>query len=211
MDPQAARQRETSERVGAKITAAAVDVFARHGWAGFTLESVGRAAGVGKGSMYRRFRTREDLMASIIENHLFDGRGIDTGNVETDLRLMVAGYAQWLDGPDGRLSLRLFAEDRLNDDFRTLWVDNSARQSAVDSLFEIIERGKARGDVDPTVATAVVLHALLGGVVQQLAASTAPSGAVFTSAEGVAYLDALVATVLRASRPQPGPTPAREG
>lgn len=198
MDAQAVRQRETSERVGEKITAAAIDVFARHGWAGFTLESVGRAAGVGKGSIYRRFRTREELMASIIENHLFDGRGIDTGRFETDLRLMVAGYAQWLDGPDGRLSLRLFAEDRLNDEFRTLWVDNFSRESAVSSLFAIIERGKARGDVDPAVPTAVVLHSLLGGVIQQLAASTAPSGTVFASAEGQAYLDALVDTVLRA-------------
>jgi hypothetical protein len=141
---------------------------------------------------------------------LFDGRGIDTGDFESDLRLMVQRYAHWLDGPDGRLSLRLFAKDRLNDEFRTLWVDNSARQAAVDRLFAIIERGKARGDVDPTVPTAVVLHSLLGGVVHKLAASTAPSGAVFTSADGQAYLDALVATVVRASRPQAGPASTKE-
>ena len=202
MNAHAVRQRETSQRVAEKITAAAIDVFARQGWAGFTLESVGRAAGVGKSSIYRRFRTREALMVSIIESHLFDGGGINTGDFETDLRLLVRGYAEWLDGPGGRLSLRLFVEDRLNDDFRTLWVDNLSRESAVDSLFGIIERGKARGDVDVTVPTAVVLHSVLGGVVQQLAASTAQTGTVFTSAEGLAYLDALVDSVLRASRPQ---------
>ena len=203
MNAHPARQRESSERVAEKLTAAAIDVFSRQGWAGFTLESVGRAAGVGKSSIYRRFRTREALMASIIEAHLFDGGGIDTGNFEADLRLLVRGYAEWLDGPGGRLSLRLFVEDRLNDDFRTLWVDNLARESAVDSLFEVIERGKARGDVDPAISTAVVLHSLLGGVVQQLAASTARTGTVFTTPEGLAYLDGLVDSVLRASRPSP--------
>ena len=105
-------------------------------------------------------------------------------------------------GHEPRDYAELFVEDRLNDDFRTLWVDNLSRESAVDSLFGIIERGKARGDVDVTVPTAVVLRSVLGGVEQQLAASTAQTGTVFTSAEGLAYLDALVDSVLRASRPQ---------
>lgn len=48
--------------------------------------------------------------------------------------------------------------------------------------------------------TAVILHSLLGGVVQQLAASPAPNGTVFSTPDGRRYLDDLVDSVMRGNR-----------
>lgn len=194
------RKRLSSQEVDRRIVAAAIGVFAATGWSGFTFEAIGNASGAGKGSIYRRYRSREELMLTIIDQNLFDGSGIDAGDVEQDLRLLCAGYAEWLDGPGGRLSLRFFLEDRLNDDFRALWSTTARPAAATQALFAIIDRGKARGELAKTSATGVILHTLLGGVVQQLAASALPSGTVFASDEGRDYLDQLVASVLRAHR-----------
>jgi len=200
-DGEGRKRRLSSEQVAANILDAAIEVFASQGWAGFSFESISRAAGVGKSSLYSRYRSRDEIMAQIIETHLFDGAGIGSNDIEADLRDLARAYADWLDGPGGRLSLRFFLEDRLNDDFRTVWIKSQRPQLATRSLYGLIDRAKDRGQLDASVESGVVLHSLLGGVVQQLAASRAPSGTVFTSAEGQQYLDDLVASVLRASRP----------
>jgi len=38
----------------ARIMAAALDEYARHGWSGFSMRGVAQAAGVGKSSLYLR-------------------------------------------------------------------------------------------------------------------------------------------------------------
>ncbi|MFD0019935.1 TetR/AcrR family transcriptional regulator [Streptomyces sp. NPDC058382] len=197
----AERKRLDSERVGENILTAAIAVFAAQGWAGFTFEAVSRASGVGKASIYRRYRTREELMGVIINAHTFDGPRAASGDVARDLHLLVEGYAGWLDGPEGRLALRFLVEDRLNADFRALWLSSPRFIESTRRLYDLIDAAKESGELRYDMPTDVVLHMLLGGVVQQVAASRAESGTVFTTPAGRRYLRELVAGVLRAARP----------
>src|SRR5829696_9084994 len=66
--------RADAERNRRRILDAARDVFAENGL-GVGVDAVARAAGVGVGTLYRRFPTKQDLLAAVIEDgicHLAD-------------------------------------------------------------------------------------------------------------------------------------------
>jgi AcrR family transcriptional regulator len=79
----AARNRE-------RLLAAADDAFAERGTEA-SLEDVARRAGVGIGTLYRHFPTRDDLVAALIEGEVED---------------LVALAGDLLTGPDPRAALR---------------------------------------------------------------------------------------------------------
>src|SRR3954452_1709249 len=60
--------RADAERNRRRILDGARDVFARHGLeAG--VDEVARAAGVGVGTLYRRFPTKDDLMLAVVQDN----------------------------------------------------------------------------------------------------------------------------------------------
>src|SRR3712207_4546724 len=59
--------RADAERNRRRILDAARQVFAEHGLA-VGVDAVARAAGVGVGTIYRRFPTKQDLLAAVIED-----------------------------------------------------------------------------------------------------------------------------------------------
>jgi AcrR family transcriptional regulator len=67
--PSAKLLRADAQRNHDSILAAAKAVFAQAG-ADAPLEDVARAAGVGKGTLYRRFPTREHLFAAILQDRI---------------------------------------------------------------------------------------------------------------------------------------------
>ncbi|MGI5126025.1 TetR/AcrR family transcriptional regulator [Pseudonocardia sp. CA-107938] len=52
--------------LGERILSAAADELVRYGYAKTTLDAVARAAGVAKGTLYLRWRTREDLFVAVL-------------------------------------------------------------------------------------------------------------------------------------------------
>ena len=61
--------RADAERNRRRILDAARDVYAAHG-VGVGVDAVARAAGVGVGTLYRRFPTKEDLLRAIVEDRV---------------------------------------------------------------------------------------------------------------------------------------------
>src|SRR5829696_9880810 len=59
--------RADAERNRRRILDAARSVFAEHGL-GVGVDAVARAAGVGVGTIYRRFPTKQDLLAAVVED-----------------------------------------------------------------------------------------------------------------------------------------------
>jgi AcrR family transcriptional regulator len=58
-----------------KIVTAAITTFARKGYAGARIAEVAEAAGIGKGTIYEYFRSKEDLFFATFE-HLMSDTGI---------------------------------------------------------------------------------------------------------------------------------------
>jgi len=61
--------RADAERNRRRILDAARDTFAEHGL-GVGVDTIARAAGVGVGTLYRRFPTKDDLLAAILEDRV---------------------------------------------------------------------------------------------------------------------------------------------
>jgi len=78
-----------------KILEAAKIEFAKKGFHGTLVSDIADRAGVGKGTIYRYFPSKEDLFGSIINSQLksFENRiklAIDTGNDEVDILKHIA-------------------------------------------------------------------------------------------------------------------------
>src|SRR5215216_2919656 len=59
--------RADAERNRRRVLDAARRVFAEHGL-GVGVDAVAKAAGVGVGTLYRRFPTKQDLLAAVVED-----------------------------------------------------------------------------------------------------------------------------------------------
>lgn len=113
MTRQARTDAEREDRMRA-ISAAALDVFSAKGFAAARLDDVAAAAGVAKGTIYLYFKSKEDLLESIVQNTI----GVTLQNFEQAvaaspapasllLRLMGQTIATALEDRDRRRVLHL--------------------------------------------------------------------------------------------------------
>lgn len=81
--------RPRDARVDQSILEAALDLFLEDGFDAMSIESVADRAGVGKTTIYRRWRSKEELVVATIDT-LYEGMEIpDTGDVLADLTTVV--------------------------------------------------------------------------------------------------------------------------
>src|SRR4051812_34768247 len=81
------------------ITAAVVDVLARMGYSGFTMDEVALAAGVGKAAIYRRWPSKTDLLASYTQGSIKGTLDVsDTGSLRSDLVLLLRSAVAHFNG-----------------------------------------------------------------------------------------------------------------
>jgi AcrR family transcriptional regulator len=66
----ASRGRPRDPAIDAAIMSAALELFIDHGIVGMSIEQVAKRAGVGKPTVYRRWSTKERLVADAIEAHV---------------------------------------------------------------------------------------------------------------------------------------------
>src|SRR3954465_4206906 len=62
-------ERADAARNRAKILAAAEELFTAHGAAEVTMEDIARAAGVGRGTLYRRYPDRAAIAVALLDEH----------------------------------------------------------------------------------------------------------------------------------------------
>jgi AcrR family transcriptional regulator len=65
----ARRERADAARNRRRVLAAAEELFARHGAHNVTMEDIARAAGVGKGTLYRRYPDRASIAVALLDEH----------------------------------------------------------------------------------------------------------------------------------------------
>lgn len=154
------KPRSDSLRNRERLISAARDVFAEGG-SGASLEAVARAAGVGIGTLYRHFPTRDALFQAVYRqeiDELVDLAGRLAAEVEPGESL-----ARWI-----RANVRVVATKRgmlaalapSGDGNRELFADARARLVAAVSL--LMERGQAAGTLRRDVGAEDLLRTLYG-------------------------------------------------
>src|ERR671920_260764 len=75
------------------IRAAILRLLAEVGYGALTMDAVASEAGVGKATIYRRWRTKQDLVVDTISDLAqAEGTTPDTGSLEGDLRAVMHQY-----------------------------------------------------------------------------------------------------------------------
>ena len=69
-----ARTRPTRDEVRHRILDAALEVFAASGFAGATIDAIGRTAGFTKGAVYSNFESKDELFLALLDRQ-FESRG----------------------------------------------------------------------------------------------------------------------------------------
>lgn len=166
-EPGCRRLRADALRNRAAIVAVARDVFAEQGLEA-PLEVIAARAGVGIATLYRRFPTREKLVAAaLVEKVAEYGEAAEQALTVTDPWAGFAGFVQRIcelqaddRGLSELLSMTLSADEQVE----------QLRRAANDSLIMVIDRAKAEGTLREDfvgedlvlllIATAAVMHVI---------------------------------------------------
>ncbi len=92
------------------IRAAILRLLAEVGYGALTMDAVAAEAGVGKATIYRRWRTKQDLVVDTIADlNRDEASPPDTGSLEGDLRQMLHRLVAVISGPLGAATLSLLS------------------------------------------------------------------------------------------------------
>ncbi len=142
-------------------------LLAERGFAGMSVESVARRAGVGKPAIYRRFRDKSELVASAVSRQLPRLEPPDLGDARAELwRAVQQGLPA--DGPAyvGLIG-GLIAEQGRHPELIRAFRD-SILLPRRETVKRIVERGRQRGeirsDIDPDTAVDLMAGPFLARV-----------------------------------------------
>jgi AcrR family transcriptional regulator len=145
------------------ILDATVELLLQEGYAGMSMEAVAEAAGVGKTTVYRRYRDKADLVTAAIASMPGMNEMPDSGDTRADLLAMLQGFVRSKERvQDMRLVGTLWAEQDRNPELVKLFrkrVIGPRRKMLMEVLRRGQERGDLRADLDPGLVTEMMVGA----------------------------------------------------
>jgi AcrR family transcriptional regulator len=166
------RPRDPS-RVGV-IRAAILSLLADVGYGALTMDAVAAEAGVGKATIYRRWRTKEDLVAdTIAEISRAEVTPADTGSLEGDLREMLHTIVGAVNGPTGAATQALLSTVPHNPALAAAFHDGPVGVWA-HAFQQIFARAESRGELRPGMTGSIVAEAITAPLVQRWLVNTRP-------------------------------------
>ncbi|SFE91361.1 TetR/AcrR family transcriptional regulator [Blastococcus tunisiensis] len=149
------------------IRAAILRLLADVGYGSLTMDAVASEAGVGKATIYRRWRTKQDLVVDTISYlNRAEATPPDTGSLEGDLRAMMHSLVSVITGPTGAATLSLLSTVPHQPALATAFQEGplAVWRQAFDELWA---RAEQRGEVPAGVGTSVVAEVPSAVLVQR--------------------------------------------
>ncbi|WP_433598255.1 TetR/AcrR family transcriptional regulator [Nocardia sp. CA-135953] len=164
------RGRPRNPDVEDKVFDAAMSVYARDGWAGFTFETIARETGIGKPALYRRWPSRGDLLAQTFRARLFVVDRIDTGNLHDDLLALARITLEHMLSPHGQA----IAHMRIDVPRYPEVAESTAeyRESTTAAARQIVRRGIRRDELPPGTPPTLVLDMVVGAAINHVSTMT---------------------------------------
>jgi AcrR family transcriptional regulator len=179
--------RPREARTDRAILEATLELVAELGVHAFRTDDVADRAGVGKGAIYRRYRSKDELVTAAVAALVSDDITIpDTGATRGDLLALMRGAVELYRGSlPGRLMPNLVGAMAQRPELaRTVREEFLAGRRA--ALAEVLRRGVERGDLRPDLDVELALDVLGGPLFYRLLVSGGPIDDRL--AEGVADL-----------------------
>ena len=182
------------------IRAAILRLLADVGYGALTMDAVASEAGVGKATIYRRWRTKQDLVVDTISDlNRAEATPPDTGSLEGDLRLMLRALVVVITGPTGAATLSLLStvphQPALAEAFR-----NGPLSVWRQSFQQIWARAEERGEIRPGVVGTAATETTSALLVQRWLLTGEP----VTEAYADEVLDTVVLPLIQANRTTAG-------
>lgn len=161
-------------RVRAAVIAAAAAELAEAGYAGMSLESIARRAGVNRTTLYRRWGNREALILDLMLEHAAKVVPVpDTGNLRDDLlEFAIAAVANAATPAVGQILRAAIASASRDPAIAETCARFWDQRMALDG--QIVARAFTRGELCRDVAPREVIEAVLGPLHMRLLISGTP-------------------------------------
>ncbi|MFD5394956.1 TetR/AcrR family transcriptional regulator [Streptomyces sp. NPDC127097] len=188
------------------LLAATLQVLQESGYGGLTTAAVAKRAGVSTATLYRRWRSKEDLVVGTAVSWASDlGPQPDTGSLRGDLAVLLRDKAETLEGPGGRLLHILIGEAAHNEALARV-LDSAIVQPVRDRAAEVVRRAVSRGDIPPLENAHVLADLVVGSMVSRLflTPDVTYQGATDGPTSGEAAIGELLPFLLRALGAPPG-------
>jgi AcrR family transcriptional regulator len=158
----AARGRPRSSACHETILGAVVALLEDEGYGALTIEGVARQAKVGKQTIYRRWRSKAELVLEAYAKHVEALLPIpDRGSLRADLETYLSAVFRRLNRSSGAIMRGLMADAALDAEFGKLMRElflNKRRQA----VRQILERGMTRGELRINADLDLLLDMLFG-------------------------------------------------
>ena len=143
------RGRPMDVRVDDAVIAATTALLAEHGYGALTTAAIARRAGVSTASLYRRWASKEDLVASAARTIVADSLSPDdTGTLPGDLGVLIGNKIDALSGDLG-LVLKTLVGQAAHDPAIAEILEREIADATTAHITAILDRAAARGELEP--------------------------------------------------------------
>jgi AcrR family transcriptional regulator len=141
---------------------ATLELLGEVGFDRLSIEAIAARAGVGKTTIYRRYATKEELVADAIESVREEIVLPDTGSLQSDLNELVQNAAQITLSPLGRQTVATIVSSAASNPqfariYWTKYLEPRRKTFAV-----VIERAKARNEIPTDLDSDLVFDTMSG-------------------------------------------------
>lgn len=144
------------------ILQATLALLAEIGFDAMSIEAIAARAGVGKTTIYRRYVSKEELVADAIENMREEVVIPNTGNLWGDIDALIENAAQITLSPLGRQTVAMIISSvSSNSQFAQIYWTKYL-QPRRQAFAIVLERAKARNEIQPEVDPNLVFDMMSG-------------------------------------------------
>lgn len=150
----ARRGRQRSEVADQAILTATLELLKAEGYGGLTMAAVIAKSGVSSATLYRRWPTKQELVAAALASLSSDIVDADTGTLEGDVAALVNDVADALAMNEHDFAEDVAVELRRNPDLRAA-VNDKFLHPRIDVFDKMLQRARARGELGTGLSTVV--------------------------------------------------------
>lgn len=169
------RARRRGDTLNEAIFAATLAELTEVGYAELTMKGIARRAKASKGSLYRRWPSRAELVVDAVhhgESPLVDRP--NSGSLRTDVVSLLRGIARVLNGPLGE-AIRGLMTEAIRDPELLAVVRQRFIEPVNQYMLEALRQGVIRGEVRPTAMTPLVANVAPDVLRQHVLVNGAPT------------------------------------
>ena len=178
--------RPREPRADRAILAAALELMAERGVRDLSMDDLARRAGVGKAAIYRRYRSKDELIASAVAALVTEIEVPDTGSTRDDLLALMRDAVEVYSGAVAASAMPSLVEAMSRDRELAHAIREGFLAGRRSALQAVLERGVARGDLRRDLDLDLALDVLGGPLFYRLLITGGPIDEQL--AEGIADL-----------------------